>query len=158
MPHLEFRSGPKECPFQRLPNDRLPTQPLQMQTVLCFSTLVYASTHLIGWNFSFASYTEQILWRVSCVIHVATTVAFWIFDEVERWSKKYWIAPAGEGLGKILGINSEKNIRNGIKQVNLVMANSISVLLTDSSQPPRPDLERNNDTICLQLDKNKFVT
>lgn len=102
MPHLGFRPGPKERPFQRLPNDRLPALPLQMQIALCLLTLVYASAHLIGWNFSFASYEEQILWRISCVIHVTTTAAFWIVDQAERRTKKYWIAPPGWRRSSVL--------------------------------------------------------
>lgn len=43
--------------------------------------------------------------------------------------------------------------RNTIKQVNLVIASTISARTTDSPQPSQLDLERNSDVTRLQLDK-----
>lgn len=43
------------------------------------------SIHLIGGDFQFPTHTEQILWRVSSLILLGTTVAFWILKSMARW-------------------------------------------------------------------------
>ncbi|KAJ5425342.1 hypothetical protein N7465_000412 [Penicillium sp. CMV-2018d] len=53
---------------------------------LCLATLTYASIHLIGWNFQFPTHTEQILWRVSSLILLGTTVEFWILESMAMWT------------------------------------------------------------------------
>jgi hypothetical protein len=40
--------------------------------------LGYSGVHLAAWNFTFPSYPEKILWRVSCLVMSGSMVVFWI--------------------------------------------------------------------------------
>ncbi|KAG9257841.1 uncharacterized protein F5Z01DRAFT_306139 [Emericellopsis atlantica] len=52
---------------------------------LCFATLVFTGLHVAGWNMSFPTYTEQILWRVASLILFGVTAAFWILETMASW-------------------------------------------------------------------------
>jgi hypothetical protein len=44
-------------------------------------TAIYASIFICGWNYSFPTYTELILWRAASVTIMATLVAYWAISE-----------------------------------------------------------------------------
>jgi hypothetical protein len=46
---------------------------------------VYASIHVIGWNFEFPTTAEMILWRVCSMFLFGNTVAFLIFETSTAW-------------------------------------------------------------------------
>jgi hypothetical protein len=43
--------------------------------------------HIIGWDFSFATWIEKILWQVCSVTILVTTVLFWAVDRFEAWRR-----------------------------------------------------------------------
>ena len=61
--------GLQTRPMQRIPNDRDP-QPndLRQHVMLGIATATFASVHLFGWNFSFPTMEETILWRANSLV------------------------------------------------------------------------------------------
>lgn len=69
QPFMRMPVIPPERPIQRIPNDRFPMNPYGFQEYcLCFATLLFTAIHVAGWNFTFPTTTEKILWRVSSLI------------------------------------------------------------------------------------------
>ena len=96
QPHLKFRRGPRQRPLPRFTNDRLPVIGAGFDAHVLFSiAMVYAALHFVGWNFSFPTHTEKILWRASCITIVATTLIFLACETYQdghrlgRWERWY---------------------------------------------------------------------
>lgn len=85
QPFMGMPVAPFERPIPRLGNDRLPNLKGYQEVILCTATLIYASIHLVGWNFTFPTITEMILWRVCSMFLFGNTVAFWIFETSAAW-------------------------------------------------------------------------
>jgi hypothetical protein len=77
--------APFERPMPRLDNDRFPNLKGYQEAILCVATLVYASIHVVGWNFEFPTRAEIILWRVYSMFLFGNTAAFWIFETSAAW-------------------------------------------------------------------------
>ncbi|KAK4201172.1 hypothetical protein QBC40DRAFT_324965, partial [Triangularia verruculosa] len=85
-PFMKMPVIPPERPIQRIPNDRFPMNPYGAQEYfLCFATLLFTAVHVAGWNFSFPTATEKVLWRVSSLILFGVTVAFWVLETAASW-------------------------------------------------------------------------
>lgn len=103
QPFMRMPVIPSERPIQRIPNDRFSMDPHGAQEYcLCFATLLFTSIHVAGWNFSFPTDVEKILWRVSSLILLGVTAAFWILEtaaswiRLQRWKWLYlWLAKPG---------------------------------------------------------------
>lgn len=88
QPFMGFPTIPPERPIQRIPNDRFPMNPYKVQEYcLCFATLLFTGIHVAGWNFSFLSTTEKVLWRVASLLLFGVTAAFWIFETMASWKR-----------------------------------------------------------------------
>lgn len=75
--HLKFGKGSRQRPLSRFSNDRFPDIGVDIDViVLCLIILIYEALHFAGWNFSFPTRIEEILWRASCVTMVASTIVF----------------------------------------------------------------------------------
>ncbi|GLB07712.1 hypothetical protein AtubIFM57258_003073 [Aspergillus tubingensis] len=85
QPFMKMPVAPFERPLPRLGNDRLPDLKGYQEIILCIATLLYASIHLIGWNFGFPTKAELILWRVCSMFLFGNTVAFWVFETSAAW-------------------------------------------------------------------------
>ncbi|KAF2222049.1 hypothetical protein BDZ85DRAFT_274887 [Elsinoe ampelina] len=86
LPFVNMPSIPPTRPIQRIPNDRFPMNPHGYQEhLLCLATLIFAGIHLIGWNFSFPTHTEKVLWRVSSLLLFGVTALFWILETAASW-------------------------------------------------------------------------
>ena len=77
--------APFERPVPRFGNDRFPNLKGYQETVLCIATLIYASIHLVGWNFDFPTKAELILWRVCSMFLFGNTVLFWVCETSAAW-------------------------------------------------------------------------
>lgn len=77
MAFAGFRSGPQERPLPRLPNDRFPHVRRIRQVLLVSITLFSDGIHLFGWNFTFPTRAERILWRVASLQMFLTAAIFW---------------------------------------------------------------------------------
>jgi hypothetical protein len=88
QPFMNMPVGPHERPMPRFGNDRFPNLHGRQKTVLCFTTLGYAAIHLAGWNFTFPTRTEQILWRTSSMFIFGNTVVFWMAETAAVWHRK----------------------------------------------------------------------
>jgi hypothetical protein len=115
QPFMRMPVIPSERPIQRIPNDRFPMDPYGAQEYyLCFATLLFTSIHVAGWNFSFPTDVEKIPWRVSSLILLGATAAFWILEtaaswiRLQRWKWLYlWLAEP-EALPEFKRIRDEK--------------------------------------------------
>jgi hypothetical protein len=86
QPFMGMPVFPERRPLQRIPNDRFPMDPYGTQEYfLCFATLVFTGIHVAGWNLSFPSQTERILWRIASLILFGVTAAFWILETMASW-------------------------------------------------------------------------
>jgi hypothetical protein len=67
---------------RRLRNDRLPPEDRDMllNIILFCISLSYASVYLAGWNLSYPSALEQLLWHISTSLVTAMVLAFFILD------------------------------------------------------------------------------
>ena len=77
--------GPFKRPIPRIGDSRLPWLSWAESSLLCLGTMIYASIHMSGWNFTFPSRVEQTLWKVSSLILLLTTVVFWIVESLAMW-------------------------------------------------------------------------
>lgn len=88
QPFMKMPVIPPNRPIQRIPNDRFPMNPYGTQEYcLCFATLVFTGLHVAGWNFSFPSVAETVLWRVSSLLLFGVTAAFWILETAASWMR-----------------------------------------------------------------------
>lgn len=86
LPFMGFPAISGDGLMQRIPDNRFPTNPYGAQEyLLCLATLVFTSIHLAGWNLSFPTHTEKVLWRVCSLMLFGITVAFWIVETIASW-------------------------------------------------------------------------
>ena len=84
QPHLRFRSGPRERPLPRLPNDRFPVLGSSLEANAFFVVIVcYACLHLVAWDFHFPTQEERKIWRVLCIAMVASAIVY-VASEVHK--------------------------------------------------------------------------
>ena len=86
--NLEFSQPAQKSRFR---NDRLP--PLERDWLLGHFlgvlSLLFGGVYVAGWNISFSTRIEQIIWRVCTVMLFSLIVAFWTVDAaVEIYEKK----------------------------------------------------------------------
>ena len=62
--------------LRRIPNDSVLTTsfPFNVLSALAIPALVHSAVHLLGWNFTYPSRIEQLLWRTSVVVLVSLSV------------------------------------------------------------------------------------
>ena len=88
QPFMKMPVIPPERPIQRIPNDRFPMNPYGVQEYcVCFATLLFTGLHVLGWNFSFPSPLELLLWRISSLILFVVTALFWVLETVASWKR-----------------------------------------------------------------------
>ncbi|KAK3326033.1 hypothetical protein B0H66DRAFT_588703 [Apodospora peruviana] len=88
QPFMKMPVISPERPIRRIPNDRFPMDPYGFQEYcLCFATLLFTAVHVAGWNFSFPTELERILWRVSSLVLFSVTAAFWMLETVASWMR-----------------------------------------------------------------------
>jgi hypothetical protein len=88
QPFMGMPVGPHERPMPRFGNDRLPNLNGGYETLLCLATLLYAAIHLAGWNFTFPTRAEAILWRASSMFIFGNTAVFWFAETAAAWHRK----------------------------------------------------------------------
>jgi len=88
QPFMHMPVIPPERPITRIPNDRFPMNAYGNQEyLLCLATIIFSAVHVAGWNYSFPSRTEQMLWRISSMILFGITVAFWVLETIASWTR-----------------------------------------------------------------------
>jgi len=86
QPFMKMPVIPEHRPIQRIPNDRFPMNPYGAQEYfVCVATLLFAGIHVAGWNFSFPTQLEQILWRAASLVLFVVTAAFWLLETMASW-------------------------------------------------------------------------
>ncbi|CAP67046.1 uncharacterized protein PODANS_4_4800 [Podospora anserina S mat+] len=86
QPLMKMPVIPPDQLIQHIPNDRFPMNPYGAQEYfLCFAKLLFTAVHVAGWNFSFPTTTEKVLWRVSSSIPFGVTAAFWVLETAASW-------------------------------------------------------------------------
>ncbi|KAI0973801.1 hypothetical protein F4678DRAFT_425898 [Xylaria arbuscula] len=88
QPFMRMPVIPPKRPIQAIPNDRFPMNPYGIQEYcVCFATLIFTGIHVAGWNFTFPSKIESTLWRISSLILLSVTAAFWILETMASWKR-----------------------------------------------------------------------
>ena len=82
----------------RFRNDRLP--PLERDWLLghflSVISLLFGAVYVAGWNISFPTHTEQILWRICTLMLFSLVVAFWAVDAGEGLYRRQKKVPASQ--------------------------------------------------------------
>lgn len=69
QPFLHFRLDPRERPMPRILNDSLPWFDTVYDAAVCLFVIVfYGAIHMFGWNLTFPTRTEKILWRATALV------------------------------------------------------------------------------------------
>ena len=82
LTHMGFTFGSESKPIDRIPDTlqkEMPRQPLFTCLIL---TACYFSVLFLGWNSSFPTRTEQLLWRAACVTMMTSLIVLLIFTEL----------------------------------------------------------------------------
>ena len=137
QPWLRLRTGPRERPLQRLPNDRFPWMGKSIHGIILFSiSMAFVGFHLIGWNFTFPTNTERSLWRISSLVVVATVFIFWMSNICSgllgseqyrrRWERKLFPARgATREAGEI--INSDQKDVAAIPRWQIIIISPLAL-------------------------------
>ncbi|KAL9116693.1 MAG: hypothetical protein Q9187_006782 [Circinaria calcarea] len=82
--------GIQSRPIHRIPNDRdwLPLN-LSQNLALALPVSIFASIHFCGWNFSFPTYGELILWRAAVSVIWSLLLVYGTSEVVLFWKSKY---------------------------------------------------------------------
>ena len=80
MAFAGLRSGPRQRPLPRMPNDRFPHVRGFRQFLLVTVTLFSDGIHIFGWRFDFPTRAERILWRVASLQMFCTAAIFWVAE------------------------------------------------------------------------------
>ena len=73
--------GPQTKPAHRFENTEALDLPGIYQWVFFGMSAVYGSIFLCGWNYSFPTHTELILWRAASTTMMGTLVAYWLITD-----------------------------------------------------------------------------
>jgi hypothetical protein len=123
QPFMKMPVGPHKRPIPRFGNDRLPNLNGRQETILCIATLAYAAIHLAGWNFTFPTRVELILWRASSMFLFGNTVAFWIFETAAAWHRRgrwrRWLYRViGPSRSEKMELKRQKRIANEVTRLS----------------------------------------
>lgn len=77
---MHIRVHPKPRPITRIPNDNWPALPSSSVFMLGFVDMCYAAIYMAGWNFTFATQVERLLWRISTTTIMGIVVTYLIID------------------------------------------------------------------------------
>ena len=95
QPFFHFRVDPRTRPLPRILNDVLPWLDLIRDSSMCvFIVLFFASIHILGWNFIYPTWIEKLLWRISSLALLCTTVVFCLIEILKgnyRALKRLWL-------------------------------------------------------------------
>lgn len=81
QPYLHFRVDPRKRPIPRILNDGFPWYDRATHVgIILFMITFYGAIHVMGWNFTFPSSIEKILWRVSGLVILCTTTVFCLLE------------------------------------------------------------------------------
>ncbi|KAI1740893.1 hypothetical protein F4680DRAFT_458454 [Xylaria scruposa] len=87
--YREWRPTPLDFVDENGPGWSVNVQPFMRmpEYCVCFATLVFTGIHVAGWNFTFPSRIESILWRIPSLILLSVTAAFWILETMASWKR-----------------------------------------------------------------------
>ncbi|KAI0096634.1 hypothetical protein GGR51DRAFT_543090 [Nemania sp. FL0031] len=87
---LVLKLGLQSFPLDRIPNDRdYRPRSLKQNFYLLLPVAAFASIHLVGYNLSFPTAAEQMLWRINSIITVVTMSMHCLSDSVGFWWTGY---------------------------------------------------------------------
>lgn len=100
-----------ERPINRIRSDTFFKVSITYQPVACILALAYSAVFVCGWNFSFPSSTEQILWRISsiCLLtfpFASVFVSMW-YDHTSFQDRSHF------GVQPRVSVRHEGNIEDG---------------------------------------------
>lgn len=73
--------GPRVRPVARFQNTIFLELPGRTHWIFLGLTAVYSAIFICGWNYSFPTHTEKMLWRAASVTMMGTLIAYWAVTE-----------------------------------------------------------------------------
>jgi len=99
--HMHITFGTDVTPIDRIP-DSLQKELFNKQMYMCMGlTIGYFSILFLGWDYSFPTRTEQVLWRAACVTLMATLLALMIMSSLADT-----ITTLEQSLRRLTGLHS----------------------------------------------------
>lgn len=91
LPRINSSSFSQSAQKIRFRNDRLP--PLKGDSLLCWFSailfLIFGNVYIAGWNVSFSTDTERLIWRICIITMFSLVVACWVVGAaIELHEKK----------------------------------------------------------------------
>ena len=80
--HMHITFGSDVIPIDRIPDSLQRELPIQSLYVCIGLGIGYFSVFFVGWNYSFPTRSEQILWRVACVTIMAMTLVILLIAQL----------------------------------------------------------------------------
>ena len=81
QPFLHFRTDPKERPMPRILNDSFPWFDRATDAIIVmFVVFFYGAIHMFGWDLTFPTAMEKLLWRISALVVLGTAAAFCLWE------------------------------------------------------------------------------
>ncbi|KAK0508571.1 hypothetical protein JMJ35_008847 [Cladonia borealis] len=77
---LGIEPAPRKWPIDKIPDDYFAPQqcyPMWAMWILFVVHIGYAAVHIAGWDFTFPSQVEAVMWRVTTISVMASLLIFW---------------------------------------------------------------------------------
>jgi hypothetical protein len=136
---FHFKSGSQPRPVSRISNTHTPEVPLWLFRCGVVAGLGFAAISVLGWNFSFPTTTEQLLWRAASLTCLISLLAGELVTEIFFHVLPYWkrnsmmIRKIFQSPGT--GFPGNHEIQDLSQAVVAARANGTEVIQPSRSQP-----------------------
>ena len=113
--HMHITFGSDVVPIDRIPDSLQREVPMKPLYVCIGLGIGYFSVLFVGWNYSFPTRSEQILWRVACVTTMAMTLVLLLVVQLTETAPAIRKAFRNRFASKISRINCLESGRRVIK-------------------------------------------
>lgn len=136
--HLTF--GSDVTPIDRIA-DSLQKEISKKDLYICMTlTLGYFSVFFVGWNYSFPTRTEQLLWRAACVTMMATLLVLTIFAGIGGTYPTLWRRfrqYSASKIPRIKCLESGSRLENSTRSRHMSKRGTVCLIALETTQSGR---------------------